>query len=233
LTSASSNKCYHVFCVFHLFINIKLKKKKENLIKNKMTSVSEKKVKFYLKDSDIESSVLSGSSAHERYIILMNETLQFQNQENILKIRDLEEQVAVFENDIGRSEARATNLKGLLKNFHEMDSQLREVAENQAKVAETIRSGIFQFKKKSLRHLRALQTIMIAFVAFSYEFMCFYDFLPILFIMIVIAAFQESNLSALQIADCEEHEQKIKELNEKIKITVKSQDYIYEFLDDQ
>lgn len=198
-----------------------------------MTSVSEKKVKFYLKDSDIENSVLSGSSAQERYIILMNETLQFQNQENIIKIRDLEEQVVVFENEIGRSEARASNLKGLLKNFHEMDSQLREVAENQAKVAENIRSGILQFKKKSLRHLRALQTIMIAFVAFSYEFMCFYDFLPILLIMIVIAAFQESNLSALQIADCQEHEEKIKELNEKIKITVKSQDYIYEFLDDQ
>jgi hypothetical protein len=198
-----------------------------------MSSNAEKKVKFYLKDSDIESSVLSGSSAQERYIILMNETLQFQNQENILKIRELEEQVAVFENDIGRSEARATNLKGLLKNFHEMDSQLREVSENQAKVTENIRSGILQFKKKSLRHLRALQTIMIAFVAFSYEFMCFYDFLPILFIMIVIAAFQESNLSALQIADVQEHEQKIKELNEKIKITVKSQDYIYEFLDDQ
>ena len=198
-----------------------------------MASNAEKKVKFYLKDSDIESSVLSGSSAHERYIILMNETLQFQNQENILKIRDLEEQVVVFENEIGRSEARATNLKGLLKNFHEMDSQLREVAENQAKVTETIRSGILQFKNKALRHLRVLQTIMIAFVAFSYEFMCFNNFLPILFIMIIIAAFQESNLSALQIVDCEQHEQKIKELNEKIKITVKSQDYIYEFLDDQ
>jgi hypothetical protein len=198
-----------------------------------MVSNAEKKVKFYFKDSDNESSVLSGSSAYEKYIILMNETLQFQNQENILKIRDLEEQVVVFENDIGRSEARATNLKGLLKNFHEMDSQLREVAENQAKVTETICSGIFQFKKKALRHIRVLQTIMIAFVAFSYEFMCFYNFLPILFMMIVIAAFQESNLSALQIADCKEHEQKIKELNEKIKITVKSQDYIYEFLDEQ
>jgi hypothetical protein len=198
-----------------------------------MASNAEKKVKFYFKDSDIESSVLSGSSAHEKYIILMNETLQFQNQENILKIRELEEQVAVFENDIGKSEARATNLKGLLKNFHEMDSQLREVAENQAKVKETICSGILQFKKKALRHIRVLQTIMISFVAFSYEFMCFKNFLPILFMMIVIAAFQESNMSALQIADCKEHEQKIKELNEKIKITVKSQDYIYEFLDDQ
>lgn len=198
-----------------------------------MASNAEKKVKFYFKDSDNESSVLSGSSAYEKYIILMNETLQFQNQENILKIRDLEEQVVVFENDIGRSEARATNLKGLLKNFHEMDSQLREVAENQAKVTETIRSGVLQFKKKALRHIRVLQTIMIAFVAFSYEFMCFYNFLPILFMMIVIAAFQESNMSALQIADCKEHEQKIKELNEKIKIIVKSQDYIYEFLDDQ
>ena len=156
-----------------------------------------------------------------------------QNQENILKIRELEEQVSGFENDIGRSEVRASNLKGLLKNFHEMDSQLREVAENQAKVVENTRSGIVQFKKKALNHLRVLQTIMIAFVAFSYEFMCFYDFLPILLIMILIAAFQESNLSALQIADCKEHEQKINELNEKIKKTVKSQDYIYEFLDDQ
>lgn len=194
---------------------------------------SEKKVKFYLKDSDIENSVLSGSSAQERYIILMNETLQFQNQENILKIRALEEQVEFFENDIGKSEVRASNLKGLLKNFHEMDSQLREVADNQAKVAENIRSGILQFKKKALRHLRVLQTIMIAFVAFSYECMCFYDFLPVLLIMIVIAAFQESNLSALQIADCQENEKKINELNDKIKKTVKSQDYIYEFLDDQ
>ena len=195
--------------------------------------MSDKKVKFYLIDSNIESSVLSGSSPQEKYIILMNETLQFQNQENILKIRELEEQVSGFENDIGRSEVRASNLKGLLKNFHEMDSQLREVAENQAKVVENTRSGIVQFKKKALNHLRVLQTIMIAFVAFSYEFMCFYDFLPILLIMILIAAFQESNMSALQITDCKEHEQKINELNEKIKKTVKSQDYIYEFLDDQ
>ena len=195
--------------------------------------MSDKKVKFYLKDSNIESSVLSGSSPQEKYIILMNESLQFQNQENILKIRELEEQVSVFENDIGRSEVRASNLKGLLKNFHEMDSQLREVAENQVKVVENTRSGIVQFKKKALNHLRVLQTIMIAFVAFSYEFMCFYDFLPILLIMILIAAFQESNLSALQIADCKEHEQKINELNEIIKKTVQSQDYIYEFLDVQ
>ena len=43
--------------------------------------------RLYIKTPSTESFVLAGSSAQERYIILMNETLQVQNQEYMIKIK--------------------------------------------------------------------------------------------------------------------------------------------------
>lgn len=193
---------------------------------------SENNSRLYIKSASSESFVLAGASPQERYIILMNETLQQQNQEYMIKIKEMEEHVEEIDVSLGKAEMRAGNLKGLLKNFHAMDSQLREIGKNEGNIIEITRSSVKDFKSKAKRHLRYLQTLMVAFTAFCYEFFGFSTCLPVLCMMILIAVFQESTLAALLIPVCEEQERVCKDLKDKIKKTVKSQDYIYEFLDE-
>lgn len=188
--------------------------------------------RLYIKSASSESFVLAGASPQERYIILMNETLQLQNQEYILKIKEMEDHVEEIDVSLGKAEIRANNMKGLLKNFHAMDSQLREIGKNEKNIIEITRSSVADFKSKARKHLRYLQVLMVAFSAFCYEFFGFTMCIPVLFMMILIAAFQESTLAALLLPACEEQETVCKELKDKIKKIVKSQDYIYEFLDE-
>jgi hypothetical protein len=82
--------------------------------------MSDRKVRFYFKDAEIENSILANASANEKYIILMNEILQIQNNKNIIKIKELEDQISEIDNEIGRAELRVNNLKGLLKNFYRL-----------------------------------------------------------------------------------------------------------------
>ena len=193
---------------------------------------SENSSSLYINNSLSEKFVLSGASPQERYIILMNETLQKQNQEYIIKIKDIENQVEEADDCFGKAEARANNLKGLLKNFHAMDSQLREIDENQENIIEITRSSVKDFKNKTRKHLIYLQTLIVAFIAFCYEFFDFNVCISVLIMMSLIVTFQEYTFSNLLLPTCEDQETVCKELKDKIKKTVKSQDYIYEFLDE-
>ena len=193
---------------------------------------SENTSRLYIKTPSSESFVLAGASPQEKYIILMNETLQVQNKEYMIKIKEMEDQFEETDISLGKAETRANNLKGLLKNFHAMDSQLREILKNEENIIEITRSSVADFKRKARKHLRYLEILMVAFSAFCYEFFGFTNCIPVLFMMILISAFQESTLTALLLPECEEQETICKEIKENIKKTVKSQDYIYEFLDE-
>lgn len=185
----------------------------------------------YISTEHIRSDVLSVASAQDRYIILMNDTLQERNREYIIRLKELEDKLESVDDSLGRAEARVENVKGLLKNFHAMDSQLREISSNQESMLINTRSTVAEYKKKAARHLRYLQMIMITFIAFYYEFCGFMSTVQVAAILIVVVAFQESNLCALQLPACEEEEKTCNDLREKIKITVRSQDYIYEFIE--
>lgn len=182
---------------------------------------------------EIRTNVLSGASAQDRYIILMNDTLQQQNREYIIRIKEAEDKLESIDDALGKAEVRAENLKGLLKNFHAMDSQLRQIGENQEKILATTRSVVSDYKKNAGRHLRYLQIIMSIFTAFYYEFCGFISTVPIAAFLIVVTAFQESTLYALRLPTCDEEEKICTDLREKIKATVRSQDYIYEFIEAQ
>ena len=72
---------------------------------------------------------------------------------------------------------------------------------------------------------------MILFSVFFYEYFDFNSTLPVVMLLIIISAFQESTISALQIPLCEDQETSCIELKDKIKKSIKSQDYIYTFLE--
>jgi hypothetical protein len=150
-------------------------------------------------DADALLESVSGASSSERYIILMNNTLQEQNKEHLLTIKKMEINLEQLYESLSKSESRVENLNGLLTDLHQSDANLRELSEKDAKVIETTRTELRNYKIKAKTHLRYLQIIMIVFSSFYYEFHGFNTFAPIAMMLIVIAAFQESTLDGMVI----------------------------------
>jgi len=138
-------------------------------------------------------------SNSEKYIILMNNTLEEENQKNLLKIKKMEINLEELYDYLSKAESRIENLNGLLTDLHQTEANLRELSEKDAKVIEKTRTEIRNYKKKAKTHLKYLQVIMIVFSFFYYEFHGFNTFAPIAMMLLVIAAFQESTLDGMII----------------------------------
>jgi hypothetical protein len=129
----------------------------------------------------------------------MNNTLQELNKEHLLTIKKMEINLEELYESLSKSESRVENLNGLLADLHQTEANLRELSEKDAKVIETTRAELRNYKIKAKTHLRYLQIIMIVFSSFYYEFHGFNTFAPIAMMLIVIAAFQESTLDGMII----------------------------------
>ena len=147
-------------------------------------------------NTETESLLESNS---EKYIILMNNTLEEENQKNLLKIKKMEINLEELYEYLSKAESRIENLNGLLTDLHQTEANLRELSEKDAKVIEKTRTEIRNYKIKAKTHLKYLQIIMIVFSFFYYEFHGFNTFAPIAMMLIVIAAFQESTLDGMII----------------------------------
>ena len=165
-----------------------------------------------------------GISMSESYIILMNNALQERNKQFIIKIKDTEEQLS-------RTTELSNNMKKLIKIFEDIESARKQICENKSKIINITRSNVKNYTNKAKNHLKYLQTLMILFSVFFYEYFDFNSTLPVVMLLIIISAFQESTISALQIPLCEDQEISCIELKDKIKKSIKSQDYIYTFLE--
>jgi hypothetical protein len=150
-------------------------------------------------DADALLESISGASSSERYIILMNNTLQERNKEHLLTIKKMEINLEELYESLAKAESRVENLNVLLTDLHQTEANLRELSEKDAKVIETTRIELRNYKIKAKTHLRYLQIIMIVFSSFYYEFHGFNTFAPIAMMLIVIAAFQESTLDGMVI----------------------------------
>jgi chromosome segregation ATPase len=147
-------------------------------------------------DADALLESISGASSSERYIILMNNTLQERNKEHLLTIKKMEINLEELYKSLSKAESRVENLNCLVT---DLQANLRELSEKDAKVIETTRTESRNYKIKAKTHLRYLQIIMIVFSSFYYEFHGFNTFAPIAMMLIVIAAFQESTLDGMVI----------------------------------
>lgn len=189
-------------------------------------------VNIYLTDK-VKDKILTGTSPYEKYIICINDKLQLENREYLKKIMKLESAVQDMEEELGQIEKRNFNIKGLLKNFHEMDKWRKEISENEEKMLSSTIKNIHSFKYRATRHLRVLEAILIFFTGIYFEYYPLSQFLPVLVMLVIITAFQESTLQNLQLPSCTEEEKIVKKLREEIKKTIKAQDYIHDFLDNQ
>ena len=181
---------------------------------------------------ETENFIPTGSSMSESYIILMNNALQERNKQFIIKIKDMEEQLNKIDDFKQKTNDHANNMKKLIKIFEDIELSRKQISENKSKIIYFTRSNIKDYTKKAKNHLKFLQTLMALFSVFFYEFFDFNSTLPVVFMLIIISAFQESTISNLQIPLCQEEENACVELKDKIKKNIQSQNYIYNLLED-
>jgi hypothetical protein len=199
-----------------------------------MSKEKEERVHIYLKsDGKNESAVLEGASAHERYIILMNDTLQLRAENQLGTIKELEARIETLEEEVDRSDTRRNYVKGLLKNFHEMHKWNEELAVLEYNMKKEIREFVRSYRSRAAWHLRVLHTLFCVVLALGWEFAGVWDVALLGSLLAVIVAFQYSMLQNLTLPACKKEEANVKELNVQKKKVLKAQDYIHEFIDSQ
>ena len=109
---------------------------------SKNENTTKDSVNIYLHSQELKDSVLNGSSSYERYIILMNDTLQLENKKNTTMIAELESSIEELNDEIGTSDVRNSNIKGLLKNFHEMNKWYSDLDMHKSSIISKIQTDI-------------------------------------------------------------------------------------------
>lgn len=194
---------------------------------------SAENVHIYLNSKEKKDDVLGTATPQEKYIILMNDSLNYKNKELEGHIHDLEAQIEIFEADTNLMEKGRTYMKGLLKNFVEIHNWYKTITEKHQNISNNIKFDFTKFKHKATKHLRYLQIVMILFLAVWYEYHKFIDFFSILSMFAIIAAFQESTLWNLRFPEYIEDKNTISTLIEEINKANAAQDYIHILIDEQ
>ena len=119
-------------------------------------------VHIYLKPNDnAETGLLKDATVHERYIILMNETLQVSAKKDLCTIKELESRVTELEDEAEQFDSRRNYMKGLLKNFHEMHKMNEELVLLQSQMKEGSKTSVKRYKSSLAWHLCALHCMLV------------------------------------------------------------------------
>ena len=85
-------------------------------------------------------------------------------------------------------------MKGILKNFNEITKSCKEVNKYKQIIMDNTQKEFKIFQVGATKHLRVLESGLFIFLGIWYEYHSRIDFLLILSVILVIAAFQESTL---------------------------------------
>jgi len=191
-------------------------------------------VHIYLKsDGKVPSKILEGASAHERYIILMNDSLQARSEKDLGKIKDLESRISELEDEIDSSDTRRNYIKNLLKNFHEMHKMNEKLNKLETSMKKETVDYVRAYKERATWHLRVLHAIFIVLFGLGWEFADNWTVMLMGITFVTLVAFHHSMIRNLCIPSFSECEEKAKTLKKEKKSILDAQDYIHEFLDSQ
>ena len=189
---------------------------------------------IYLKsDGKVPSKILEGASAHERYIILMNDSLQARSEKDLGKIKDLESRISELEDEIDSSDTRRNYIKNLLKNFHEMHKMNEKLNKLETSMKKETVDYVRAYKERATWHLRVLHAIFIVLFGLGWEFADNWTVMLMGITFVTLVAFHHSMIRNLCIPSFSECEEKAKTLKKEKKSILDAQDYIHEFLDSQ
>jgi len=194
----------------------------------------EEGVHIYLKSDDKKThDVLNGASVHEKYIILMNETLQNNARDNLCTIKDLETRVAELEEETDRVDSRRNYLKSLVKNFHEMHKMNEKLTHLQTQMKKETQDSVRAFKARAAWHMRMLHCILVVVLGLNFEFNDITSSAVLGLVVMNIIAFNYSLLANLKLPSFSTREEQVIKINKEKKTINDAQDYIHEFIESQ
>jgi hypothetical protein len=186
-----------------------------------------KQISIFFKNDDVKKDIMDSASPFEKYIILMNETLQEENRNLMIQIKDQESKINEFEEDNENYDNSKRYTKGLLKNFVELD-RLR------IKIHDIYNTRNTEYKEK-LKKMYNYNTIFVYFIivllAFIWkiEFLEIYQFYFLTCTLSVNVYIIQMIFYKLKISD--ECNMKIDFIEKEIKKISDSQDFLNEYID--
>jgi hypothetical protein len=169
-------------------------------------------------------------SAERKYIILQNDTLQAENREYSKKIKELENEIEELEIDSGKMEKSMTYIKGMLKNFVEVDRLYKKIEVEQTELQSKINKNNASKKYTYFTEMIKYNLISIIFFMICFYFDTYFTFFAFTFDkLLFVYLFYEYN-KRLNLNTTLTHSV-IEDSRNKINDIHKAQDYISELID--
>jgi hypothetical protein len=196
------------------------------------TSELPETVNVFVGRKDTEE-ITKDATPFERYIISQNNTLHVDNKALTIEAAQLTARIEDLEGIEDRADTRASNLKGLLKNFHEVSKWQQETGEKRQLVIDSMRDDLRAYNIRLKFHTRILGTVLFVIAAFSFEFCSTLAFALVATCAFIVVPFQESSRLNLPAFSYDKLGRQIAALQKEIAKADKANDYIHEFLDSQ
>ena len=196
-----------------------------------MTSTDfQETVNVFLGRRDAEETA-ADASPYERYIISQNNTLHADNKALTLELTQLRSRVEELDDVDDRADSRASNLKGILKNFHEISKWQQEIMDKRRTVIACMQQDLDAYTNRLRFHSRILATMFLLLTGFAFEFCDGSAFVLVATCTLIVVPFQESSRLNLPAFSYCLLERRINSLEDEITKANQANDYIHEFLD--
>lgn len=198
-----------------------------------MDKLNNKDVNIFFTNDNAKDNTLKDSTPYERYIILINETLQAENRKLSSEIHELEKNVGQLEEENESYDNSKRYTRGLLKNLVELEKMHSQISAKHKLMFLDSKDYIQKYFKKYIYFFRILECIMICLSAVIYHNNVFdtiqFSLFSIFFIFPLV--FTETIFSKFDLPKYINDIEVIKEIEDKIKKIRDSQDFLSDYID--
>jgi hypothetical protein len=190
-------------------------------------------VNIYFKNDDVKNDVLKGASAHEKYIIIQNQTLQQEHRDLSFQIKELELKIKEIEDENETYDESKRYIRGLLKNLVELERFREKISDINQTIAENIKDTIQEYMKTQIRLFRFLQILftVIFSIVFNFEIFDIFQFCIFLICVMISLGFTELLFYNFVIPKYEHEMKDIEELEVKIKQIHQTEDFLHKYIE--
>lgn len=188
-------------------------------------------LRIFLSAPEAKAIVEKADTAEAKYIILQNDHLHFDNRSLRLELQKTENKLEALEDDMDKQEKSSTYMKGLLKNFIELDDMRAKVTEAESQIAKKTQKHLSDFHSIATKDFRCVSAFMMLYVAITFLLMSAVDAIAILFIVGGTVYVQETVMARLPSSQYTEERKAIKDMLAKIKEVTDSQSFLHDHID--
>jgi hypothetical protein len=188
---------------------------------------------FFKNDQDRES-LNKTASPYEKYIILMNETLQMENREHLALNKKIEAELAESQEENDKLDTSCRYMRGLLKNLVELEKLKSTTCTALTKINSSYETKFCKDKINIGKYAMMYEIIMVILLAglLQVYFLDFYQFLLLVIFMTGNSFFVRTVfVKKFDLPTCANEKAEITETNAKIKKLKDGTDYLHEYID--